>query len=419
MRNKLPMSSPAVQSPFVPLQIPRRSPRRQTRQQTIAPKRVYGKRKTNVPRAVFEVDSANGAHTSPETGDDIEQLIGEVGEKLKAVEIGKVESREDGPEQDESEETRFERNTEAIPECSITRDEIMEEVLEKMVEVRIIEANNGDGYSESKEHLQRPPEEELPEEKPQEEKPRPKKKEKERRTHRTSTGCIQDIKTNTYVRPILDEVMSGTRAVQKFSSWATYGEDKFDVEKIAEGSYGEVYQLHLREEAIPKGSISKSRLARLRAYGDGVFKIVPIRAQRGVGSKKFTTVSEIVSEVQMLKLLDEVPGFARFREVHVVQGRFPPKYQAAWWEYRDTKDDCLNPDPAKKASYPDTQLWAILEMNNAGCELEKFAWSTTFQIYDIFWGVAMALARAEQLAGFEVRTLRSHFSRPKDKLTWR
>src|SRR5690606_40435889 len=66
------------------------------------------------------------------------------------------------------------------------------------------------------------------------------------------------------------------------------------VEKIAEGSYGEVYQLHLREDAIPKGSISKSRLAKLRAYGDGVFKVVPIRAQSGVGSKKFTTVGEIV-----------------------------------------------------------------------------------------------------------------------------
>lgn len=391
------MSSPAVQSPFIPLQIPRRSPRRQTRQRTIAPKKVYGKKKTNVPRAIFDAENLNGSNNGKETSDVIERLVEEVGEKLTAVDIGSQVPEKDETLQEENGKRHVEADMEVKPELSVSKDKLMEEMVEKMVEVRITKDGTPEGYSES--------EEEHPQEK-LENKPKPEKKSKKRQTPRTSSGCIQDIKTNTYVRPILEEVMSGTRAVQKFASWATYAEDKFDVEKIAEGSYGEVYQLHLREEAIQKGSTSKSRLAKLRAYSDGVFKIVPIRAQSGVGSKKFTTVGEIVSEVQMLKLLDEVPGFARFREVHVVQGRFPQRYQAAWWKYRDTKDDCLNPDPAKKASYPDTQLWAILEMNNAGSELEKFAWSSTFQIYDIFWGVAMALARAEQLAGFEVRIIR-------------
>jgi serine/threonine-protein kinase haspin len=41
-------------------------------------------------------------------------------------------------------------------------------------------------------------------------------------------------------------------------------------------------------------------------------------------------------------------------------------------------------------------------MDDAGCELEKFSWSSIFQVYDIFWGVAMALARAEEYALFEV-----------------
>lgn len=175
----------------------------------------------------------------------------------------------------------------------------------------------------------------------------------------------------------------------------------FYVEKLAEGSYGEVYKLHLREESC-RPVVSKSKLAKLRAYGDGVFKVVPLRAQSGPGSKKFTSVEETVSEVKMLKYLDPIPGFARFREIHVVQGRFPQSFQSAWDHYKKTKDDCMNPNPSSKKAYPDSQLWAILEMDDAGCELEKFAWSSIFQIYDIFWGVAMALARAEEYALFEV-----------------
>lgn len=219
---------------------------------------------------------------------------------------------------------------------------------------------------------------------------------------RLSSGCIQDEKIITYVRPILNEALSpiAAQGVQKFNSWANRA-SKFEVIKLAEGSYGEVYKLRLRKEACKE--ISKSKLARLKEYGDGVFKIVPLRPQRGPRSRMFTSVDEIVAEAKMLRYLDPIPGFARFRDIHVVRGRFPEAFQEAWNHYKDTKDDCLNPDPSSKSSYPDTQMWAIVEMDDAGCELEKFSWSSVFQIYDIFWGVAMALARAEEYSMFEVR----------------
>lgn len=222
---------------------------------------------------------------------------------------------------------------------------------------------------------------------------------------RLSSGCINDQKATDYVRPVFSEALSplAAQGIQKFNSWAARGRNMFEVVKLAEGSYGEVYKLRLREDACTQ--MSKSKLARLRQYGDGVFKIVPLRAQRGPGSRKFTSVDEIVSEAKMLKYLDPIPGFARFREIHAVQGRFPETFQAAWDHYKQTKDDCLNPNPSSKAAYPDTQLWAIIEMDDAGCELEKFSWSSIFQIYDIFWGVAMALARAEEYAMFEVRRI--------------
>ncbi|KAK5797987.1 hypothetical protein VI817_004278 [Penicillium citrinum] len=223
---------------------------------------------------------------------------------------------------------------------------------------------------------------------------------------RRSSGFVHDPHLNTYVAPILKEALSpiASQSIQRFGAWASKSAKMFHVEKLAEGSYGEVYKLHLREESA-RPMVSKSKLAKLRMYGDGVFKVVPLNAPRGPGSKKFTSVEEIVSEARMLKYLDPIPGFARFREIHVVQGRFPEPFQEAWDYYKETKDDCMNPNPASKKSYPDTQLWAIVEMDDAGCELEKFSWSSIFQIYDIFWGVAMALARAEEYAMFEHRDL--------------
>lgn len=225
-------------------------------------------------------------------------------------------------------------------------------------------------------------------------------------TRRTSSGYVSNEKATSYVRSILDQTLSPVAAqgIQRFDSWAARAGGMLEVVKLAEGSYGEVYKLRLREDICQK-EMSKSKLARLKACGDGVFKVVPLRAQSGLGSKKFTSIEEIVAEVKMLKYLDPIPGFARFREIHVVQGRFPEAFQKAWDHYKKTKDDCLNPNPSSKRAYPDSQIWAIIEMDDAGCELEKFSWSSIFQVYDIFWGVAMSLARAEEYALFEVKSL--------------
>ncbi|KAL2856057.1 hypothetical protein BJY01DRAFT_188165 [Aspergillus pseudoustus] len=223
---------------------------------------------------------------------------------------------------------------------------------------------------------------------------------------RVSSDYISNDNANSYVRAILKETLSpiAAQVIQKFDAWAARAGEMLEVVKLAEGSYGEVYKLRLRENICQRGT-SKSKLARLRAYGDGVFKVVPLRAQSGPGSKKFTSIDEIVAEIKMLKYLDPIPGFARFREIHVVQGRFPKAFQEAWDQYKKTKDDCLNPNPSSKRAYPDSQIWGIIEMDDAGCELEKFSWSSIFQVYDIFWGVAMALARAEEYALFEHRDL--------------
>lgn len=412
---------------------PNRQPAMNKRR-TVGSKRVYGKRKADAPRAVFEQRSpggelgkstSKGRDTDTDNKDAVDRLqakmasvtIEEAGsvtgeekkkeEEQKIVEKAPVRSeggkgegcvvdeshapepKHTGDLEAHSEEARIQQSSE---DTTIAKPQY-----ETMVEVHIPKKP----ASESDD--QQAKDSTITERRKRDTTTATRKK---KPAARLSSGCVQDEKSNEYARSILNEALSpiAAQAVQKFGSWAARGGNMLQVVKIAEGSYGEVYKLRLREE-VCKQEMSKTKLARLRAYGDGVFKVIPLRAAKGAGSKKFTSVEEIVSEVKMLKYLDAIPGFARFREIHVVQGRFPESFQDAWDYYKKTKDDYMNPNPASKRAYPDTQMWAIIEMDDAGCELEKFSWSSMFQIYDIFWGVAMALARAEEYALFEVRKL--------------
>ncbi|KAE8350295.1 hypothetical protein BDV28DRAFT_151069 [Aspergillus coremiiformis] len=392
-----------------------------TKPRTAAPKRVYGKRRADAPRAVFEQRSPVklGEETTEKAVQEaVECIRTQLAEVTisEAIPSQKKEDQVDEPvipvEQPdltqstspvhtpEVESFEFQNELKSTKKTSGNAPELPKKY-EKMVEVRISSGptvpRSKEGQADNQCHTKSDK---------QSGKHRGRRTGKNKAATRLSSGCVLNDNVNSYVRPILNEALSqvAAQSVQKFGSWAARAENMLAVVKIAEGSYGEVYKLRLREEVCKK-EMSKSKLARLKAYGDGVFKIVPLRAQRGLGSKKFTSIEEIVAEVKMLKYLDPIPGFARFREIHVVQGRFPESFQHAWDHYKQTKDDCLNPDPSNKRAYPDSQLWAIVEMDDAGCELEKFAWSSVFQIYDIFWGVAMALARAEEYALFEHRDL--------------
>lgn len=406
------MSSPAI------LATPTRQPEPTTKRRT-AGRRVYGKRKADAPRAVFEHKSPP-KETTKVAGDvvvdGLQAKMASITIKSRALKGGKKKQEKEKERETIADGLPVPRDEEPLKEEPVVSKpepdtaEIEPQIEEVHLEKQPPKSTKTERKYErmvSVEISSRKPNPELDEQTPQDESAtQPKRRAapaRKKPAPRLSSGCIQDEKANEYARSILNEALSpiAAQGVQKFGSWAARGGNLLQVVKLAEGSYGEVYKMRLREE-VCKQEMSKSKLAKLRAYGDGVFKVVPLRAVKGLGSKKFTSVDEIVSEVKMLKYLDPIPGFARFREIHVVQGRFPESFQEAWDYYKKNKDDCMNPNPANKRAYPDSQMWAIIEMDDAGCELEKFSWSSVFQIYDIFWGVAMALARAEEYALFEV-----------------
>ncbi|KAL4803716.1 hypothetical protein BDV18DRAFT_38437 [Aspergillus unguis] len=394
-------------------------PRRSTRAPTTrnAGRKVYGKRRTDAPRAVFEerspVKQLEKAGTEP-----VQDVVDSIRARLSDVHIGEVTTiedsqEEDGPENGNTvtkadideyvvEETPASKRaplvSTPVPQPSSKATPISKKRYQTMVEVRITPRAITPGLEEQTKVISEVTPGSIDSYKRGTRTAKP--------PRRLSSDYVHDEKATSYVRGILDQAYSPAAAqgIQRFDIWAARANDMLEAVKLAEGSYGEVYKLRLRDDICQKG-MSKSKLRRLKACGDGVFKVVPLRAQSGPGSKKFTTIEEIVAEVKMLKYLDPIPGFARFREIHVVHGRFPEPFQKAWDHYKKTKDDCLNPNPSSKRAYPDSQIWAIIEMDDAGRELEKFSWSSIFQVYDIFWGVAMSLARAEEYALFEHRDL--------------
>ena len=390
-----------------------------TKRRNAAGRRVYGKRKADAPRAVFDQKSPpKDLKRDSNTADD-DDVVDTIRAKVASILLGEEEATKKTEEKDAevtwSPDEHESERTSSYTDTTTLKEENVEDISEQFpgvntpaepmrgptVEVQI--SSRGLALESDKHKPQNKPTRATGRGKRATETTTTKK----RPAPRLSSGCVHDEKANEYSKPILNEALSpiAAQSVQKFSSWASRGGNMLEIVKIAEGSYGEVYKMRIREE-VCKQEMSKSKLARLMAYGEGVFKVVPLRAAKGAGSKKFTSVNEIVSEVKMLKYLDPIPGFARFREIHVVQGRFPESFQEAWDHYKKVKpNDCLNPNPANKRAYLDSQLWAIIEMDDAGSELEKFSWSSMFQVYDIFWGVAMALARAEEYALFEHRDL--------------
>ncbi|KAI9726978.1 MAG: hypothetical protein M1828_000326 [Chrysothrix sp. TS-e1954] len=194
----------------------------------------------------------------------------------------------------------------------------------------------------------------------------------------------------------------------EFRAWGDSIASFFDVVKIAEASYGEVYRLSLNEphakftpgtESVlkfialkpPLSSSSSSQQARTKAQQKRI--------------EGMSAVSNVASEVRLLRHMSSVPGFANFRDVKVMQGQLPKQFVSAWRDFNKNVKKSGFPDPGRKTSYEEGQLWAIVEMQDAGSDLETVKMETIWECWDVFWGVAMSLAKGEEYATFEHRDL--------------
>jgi serine/threonine-protein kinase haspin len=197
------------------------------------------------------------------------------------------------------------------------------------------------------------------------------------------------------IRPLLVE--AGSNDVVDFKAWANRLSKRYEIVKLAEGSFGEVFKLRKRSTSI---TAAKD----LDAHGGVIFKVVPLQAESMSGSKDHyaTSIDGIVRESKVLKTMAVVPGFTGFRQLHVVQGKYPDSFLEAFYDFKEAGNDCDNDDPQRFSS---DQIFAVIEMDDAGTDLDSLRQPSVFQIYDIFWSVVVILANSEEKVEFEHRDL--------------
>lgn len=218
-------------------------------------------------------------------------------------------------------------------------------------------------------------------------------------------------KTIEHLKPLTD--VEGVTQIRDIDQWHAEWTSLCTMTKIAEGSYGSVF-LMSDKKATQRATIGK---------------LMPLRAAAGVGSRKVTNtrVADAVSEVRLLELMNDVPGFVGFRGADVLVGALPPTLRAEYAAYQARQPKSTSESSSSEGEtwyYPRQQAWVFIEMDDAGVELDR-ALSRRSEdpglllvgdkgvarhlpvrrTRDVFWGVVEALARGEVMHRFEHRDL--------------
>lgn len=229
---------------------------------------------------------------------------------------------------------------------------------------------------------------------------------------------------STYASPLLS--LSYGKKIVPFEHWSSELEPHFEITKIAEASFSEVYRLSSLNSANASSQESVLKVVALktppnvpypcqlqtRAVRDREGQLAKEMAEREENDVWKSDIADVLSEVKLLQNLNHIPGFTNFRDLTILQGRPSPAFADAWKSWNKARPRGKKsefPDPSKKTSYEDTQLWAIVEMQDAGTDCEKImengGLSSIWEVWDVFWGVCLSVAKAEEACKFEHRDL--------------
>ncbi|KAI1093320.1 hypothetical protein F5B19DRAFT_451008 [Rostrohypoxylon terebratum] len=169
--------------------------------------------------------------------------------------------------------------------------------------------------------------------------------------------------------------------------------------KIAEASYAEVYR------------VTNER-------GTSIIKVIrmesPIKAQTktqqklGLVDEEPHSESDLIGELKISEWLADIPGFVVYKERYLVRGKACKElletHQAFHKKIKRQDPERLQfyPSPSR---YLDDTKFLVVELGDAGTALEDFPLVSSEQLWDIFFHVAIALARAEAHIEFEHRDL--------------
>lgn len=158
------------------------------------------------------------------------------------------------------------------------------------------------------------------------------------------------------------------------------------IQKIAEASYAEVFRV-------------------TNQAGSSILKLLRLKVPTDPTSKRSDTaikVETVVSEMRLMTQLTEIPGFVKFKDSHIVEGKPPAAFVKAYEDHLEASGESYFPHPNKISK---SAVFLAIELGDAGHVLEKYSIKDVDQLWDIFLGVVIALARAEMEHEFEHRDL--------------
>ncbi|KAF7863113.1 hypothetical protein EAF04_007196 [Stromatinia cepivora] len=158
------------------------------------------------------------------------------------------------------------------------------------------------------------------------------------------------------------------------------------IQKIAEASYAEVFRIS-------------------NPVGSSILKLLRLKVPTDPTSKRSDTaikVETVVSEMRLMNALTEIPGFVKFKDAHIVEGKPPAAFVTAYEGHLNAGGESYFPHPNKISKHA---VFLAIELGDAGHVLENYSIKNVNQLWDIFLGVVIALARAEIEHEFEHRDL--------------
>ncbi|KAF4927630.1 Serine/threonine-protein kinase haspin [Colletotrichum viniferum] len=215
----------------------------------------------------------------------------------------------------------------------------------------------------------------------------------------TPNSKFKSSKATKAEKPASPEPQEEPKPGYRILTWDEVCPPGDTIEKIAEASYAEVYRV--RNE---RGT-SIIKCIRLES---------PIKPQTkaqersGLVDEEPHSEDDMRGELQISEWLADIPGFVVYKERYIVQGKAPKclleTHQAFHRKMKRKDPDRLQFYPSPSRYLADTKF-LVVELGDAGTALEDFELVNQSQLWDIFFLVAIALARAEEFNCFEHRDL--------------
>lgn len=195
-------------------------------------------------------------------------------------------------------------------------------------------------------------------------------------------GADTTPNADVWLSPLVDAYSRGGRKKLEIQKWDDLVRPDWAITKIAEASFAEVYRV-------------------VNPAGDSILKIISLLPPSGPGSRRKTsaTAESVCSELEVMNLMTDIYGFVEFKDAHLLRGRPSIAITNAYSAHLRENKTSEFPVPSL---YDKEQVFLVLELGDAGLDLEHFEIHDVEELWDIFLGTAEALAHGETLHKFEV-----------------